>query len=83
MSRGVVTTEYTIWCGASDCAHWETDAQSVKKAEAIDLWRSQGWRKIRGVWTCRDCASGKPEPKPTKTNVVIWFTPSEPTKEAP
>ena len=49
---GVITTEYTVWCGR--CCDWNQIAN--KKSVAIRIWRKNGWKKTEGYgWTCPSC----------------------------
>lgn len=52
------------------------------KREATDGWRLDGWRKIKGVWTCRDCAAGKKWKPDPKSRTIVWFPPSDDAAEA-
>lgn len=54
--RGYVSTEWTFWCGL--CEHWEQEAVSATKRDAISGAKRHGWRLTK--------AAGWVYPKHTK-----------------
>lgn len=59
MSRGVISTELTVWCGGPECFVWN-QLSGATRATAKAEWRRQGWKLTRSRgWLCPDCAKVK------------------------
>ena len=52
MAQGTMTQQWTVWC--NDCQQWDTVSGS--KGECSKNFKEAGWKKIKGVWYCPDCA---------------------------
>lgn len=59
--EGIITKEWTIWC--EDCEEWDQECQASSQADAIRMWRKDGWQKRKRKWRCPDCSRkwGTPE----------------------
>lgn len=56
MAKGIITTEFTIWCNR--CERWEQEATVVGKAEMIRMKRAAGWEYKRDLkWYCPECSA--------------------------
>ena len=52
MGMGIITTEYTVWCGT--CEEWEQFCERTIK-RTTESAKHNGWKKTKGLWTCPKC----------------------------
>lgn len=63
MSKGSITTEYTVWC--VKCDEWY-QISADKKKTAIQLFKTAyGWKINKGKWCCQNCG-GKEDANGTR-----------------
>lgn len=52
MGHGLMTVDYTVWCGVEDCPCWEYVSGNNKRNAAITAKRG-GWRQSKHYgWLC-------------------------------
>ena len=52
--RGIVTREFTVWCGG--CSAWDQTSDATSIATAARFFRADGWSKTEAWgWICNVC----------------------------
>ena len=58
MTKGTMTTEFTVWCGCCDI--WE-QVSAESKTETANTVKKQGWRRTKTHgWMCPKCSGQSP-----------------------